>query len=221
MMAFLLVAFIDLSADVWLRRGLEWDVPIMLAVHEWAAPWLDITMLAITELGQLIAFTLGAVGVVWLWQRMRRSLALALAISVLGAGLLNQLLKALFARPRPQLFVTIIDATNYSFPSGHTMVSVGFFGFVAVLLWHSGKWALAMVSLLIPLLVALSRVYLGVHYPSDVLGALAVAWVWVGVVWSVYEHWPWRTPATAQEQMLAQQIEQPQAMIEGSNRTRG
>jgi undecaprenyl-diphosphatase len=92
------------------------------------------------------------------------------------------LLKLLFARPRPNVFPPLTLETSFSFPSGHTMAAVAFYGLIAILLWrdHHYGWAL-LPGLWVPL-VALSRIYLGVHYPSDVLASLAVGTIWLALI---------------------------------------
>ena len=105
-------------------------------------------------------------------------------ISAGGAALLGELIKLVVARPRPHLFPHAVHAGGYSFPSGHA-TNVCAFALVAVILaWQiSGRWmhsALIGVLLVVyVLLVGLSRIVLGVHYPSDVIGGyfLAVGWV--------------------------------------------
>jgi membrane-associated phospholipid phosphatase len=97
--------------------------------------------------------------------------------------LLNSLLKLLFARPRPNVFPPLMAETSYSFPSGHTMSAVAVYGLLALLLWQRGQYAWALLPGLWVPLVALSRVYLGVHYPSDVLASLALGTIWLVIVW--------------------------------------
>jgi len=92
-----------------------------------------------------------------------------------GATALNTALKLLLSRPRPSLFTPLVSASGFSFPSGHVTASVATFGFLAVLLWREKRFGWAIASLVLVPLVALSRIYLGVHYPSDVLGSLIFA----------------------------------------------
>jgi membrane-associated phospholipid phosphatase len=178
--------FIDLAGDVWLREGFAWDVPLIVAIHAYSAPWLDGVMLGITHLGTYGA-SLAAVGVsVWMWRRHDRMHIWALWVSFGGAVVANAALKLLFARPRPTFFPPLMVETDYSFPSGHVIAATALYGFLALLLWHNRQRLYALlVALPIPL-VALSRVYLGVHYPSDVLGAFAVGILWLALVWVIY-----------------------------------
>jgi len=174
--------FLKLADDVWFREGFSWDAPIMLAIHQYSQPWLDTLFIGITNsAGKYIPlFLLGAL--VLLWIKHKKIEIVSLIVSLVGAIIINGALKILFARPRPAIFPPITVEYSYSFPSGHTMTAMAFYGFVAILLWqwHRRIWALAFGGWV--LLVALSRVYLGVHYPSDVLGALAVGALWLIIV---------------------------------------
>jgi undecaprenyl-diphosphatase len=114
--------------------------------------------------------------------------ALLVVVTIAGAWLLDIGLKLLFARARPEPFYDYYPApSSYSFPSGHALFSVCFFGGLAVLLAHRlnsrvaqvGLWVLATVIIL---LIGSSRVYLGVHYPTDVVGGYAVGLAWVTAV---------------------------------------
>ena len=114
--------------------------------------------------------------------------ALLVVVTLAGAWLLDTGLKLLFARARPVPFYDYYPApSSYSFPSGHALFSVCFFGGLAVLLSHRVNsrtvqtvvWFLAAVIIL---LIGSSRVYLGVHYPTDVVGGYAVGLAWVTAV---------------------------------------
>ena len=90
------------------------------------------------------------------------------------SGALNQILKRIVQRPRPTEF-RLIDESGYSFPSGHSMVSVAFYGFILYLVIKNVKnkyfkYIASLVIILLMVLIPISRVYLGVHYPSDVIG---------------------------------------------------
>jgi undecaprenyl-diphosphatase len=114
--------------------------------------------------------------------------ALLVVVAIAGAWLLDTGLKLFFARTRPDPFYDYYPApSSYSFPSGHALFAVCFFGGLAVLLTHRlnsrgvqvAVWLLAAVIIL---LIGSSRVYLGVHYPTDVVGGYAVGLAWVTAV---------------------------------------
>jgi len=104
---------------------------------------------------------------------------LSICINLVVVTILNQLLKRLLQRPRPTEF-RIIEETGYSFPSGHSMVSMAFYGYLIYLIYRFVKnkylkWiSIVLLSLLI-CLIGISRIYLGVHYTSDVLGGFLIS----------------------------------------------
>lgn len=180
--AILMSIFLELAGDVWLNEGFAWDAPLMLAIHHYSRPWLDVLFMAITQTGGVLLVIPVAGLVAWLWRRQQRLNALVVSISLGGAVVINNALKFLFARPRPAVFPPLTVETSFSFPSGHTMAAVAFYGLLAVLLWRKRHFWWAMLATGWAVLVSFSRIYLGVHYPSDVLAALAVGLLWLGLV---------------------------------------
>ena len=136
-----------------------------------------------TPLGVLaMAAVLGA----WLWRRRERYWLAALVLTVPVGMALNLLLKYLFQRERPQFDEPLLTLATYSFPSGHASAAALFYGFLlAYLVRSTGRkrwWAIgALLAGLMVLLVAASRVYLGAHYLSDVLAAIAEGWMWLTI----------------------------------------
>jgi undecaprenyl-diphosphatase len=114
--------------------------------------------------------------------------ALLVVVTIAGAWLLDTGLKLLFGRARPEPFYDYYSApSSFSFPSGHALFAVCFFGGLAVLFTHRlngrvAQVAVWLVAAVIILLVGSSRVYLGVHYPTDVVGGYAVGLAWVTAV---------------------------------------
>ncbi|GAC1464461.1 MAG: hypothetical protein PVSMB7_07490 [Chloroflexota bacterium] len=107
--------------------------------------------------------------------------------AVLGGELLNLVAKDLIARPRPHLFAGALSASGYSFPSGHAMGSMVFFGALIQLSWALTQRravfaVVAAVSVLLTGLIGLSRVVLGVHYPTDVAAGYALGLAWLTCV---------------------------------------
>ncbi|AWB46311.1 phospholipid phosphatase [Paenibacillus sp. CAA11] len=117
----------------------------------------------------------------------RRELIFLVGVCV-GSALLNGLLKAVFQRARPTIH-RIAEATGYSFPSGHSMAAFTLYGALAYLLWRHipallGRILLIAAALLLILGIGISRIYLGVHYPSDVLGGyLASGCLLAAAIW--------------------------------------
>ena len=160
---------------------LPFDAPLMMALREWAWGGAESAALLLADIGYRwgvvpvdIAIVLGLL----LFGRVRKGLFFAAAVG--GAALLNVAAKLLFARMRPELWETIVDESSFSFPSGHAMGSMTLALGVVVLLWDTRwRWPALLLGLLFALAVSASRVWLGVHYPSDILAAWAAAAAWV------------------------------------------
>ena len=187
--------FAVLAQAVVQGRTMGFDLAVRSAIHNWATPRFTEAMSAVTWLGSMtILLPLGAVLVWRLYTVGRPRAAALLAITVLGAQAFDQALKFGFQRPRPQVFFGLAQPATYSFPSGHTVSSCCFYGVLAAVLavgavspWR--KTLIWTTATTIALAVGFSRVYLGVHYPTDVLGGYAVAVVWVAIVRAAYEIW--------------------------------
>ena len=102
-----------------------------------------------------------------------------IAINLVVVFLLNRILKVTFARPRPDI-LRLVSEDGFSFPSGHSMVSMGFYGFLIYLIFKKVdnkkiKYPLMIILSALILLIGLSRIYLGVHYFTDVIGGFIIA----------------------------------------------
>jgi membrane protein DedA with SNARE-associated domain/membrane-associated phospholipid phosphatase len=151
---------------------------------------LTALMRAASFVGRPVTLLLLSLGLALLFVRQRKwSDALLVAFAVGGAEALNPLLKLLFARHRPGL----ADLATWSFPSGHATGSMAFFGLLAYLALRGGPlWrrVLAVTGAVVAVLwIGMSRVYLGEHYPTDVLGGWAVGLVWLASVVTAVETW--------------------------------
>jgi undecaprenyl-diphosphatase len=148
--------------------------------------WLEVVVRDITALGGLAVLTiitLAACGYL-LFQRRTR-LALFILLSVSGGSLLNTLLKGFIERPRPDIVTHATAAGMSSFPSGHTMMAAIVFLTLGALLAHASESRAIKIyilgwSLLLAALVGLSRIYLGVHWPTDIIAG----WI-AGAVWAL------------------------------------
>jgi undecaprenyl-diphosphatase len=172
---------------------LNLTLPIDEATLRWIGalrrPWLTEGMLLLTFIGNgLIEFPLALLIAYLLWRLRRPRCSRRFVYTALSAELLYLIAKASFARDRPRVIERLADAGWHSYPSGHSMLAPVIYGFGLILLAESVRSRGARFSLLalawtLPPLIALSRVYLGVHYPSDVIGALFLGTGWV-VLWS-------------------------------------
>lgn len=186
-----LVTFGDLAEDVWSRQGgIGWDEPILRYVHAHATPERDAVMEFITVLGFEGVVAMVCVVFVALLVVRRRGNALFWALALGGAGALNKGAKLLFRRDRPELWMSPAPEHTYSFPSGHAMGSMAFVAALAVLAWPTRwRWWAIVLGGLFTLLVGFSRVYLGVHFPSDVVAGWSAALAWVlGLSQLAYGH---------------------------------
>ena len=173
--------FVNVAEDIWESGGFIGDQPILEWLHAQQSPALDQLALGFTRAGGPIVMSVLGLGIVgWLWWRQQTTAAWFFGLSVGGAMVLNVLAKLLFGRARPALWESIAPAKFYSFPSGHAMGSAALAAALAFLVWRTRwRWPVIGLGTLFALGVGLSRNYLGVHYPSDVLAGwfCSVGWV--------------------------------------------
>jgi undecaprenyl-diphosphatase len=154
-------------------------------------PEVALAMRDITALGGITVLTLVTLAaLVYLVLRRQRASALFLAVAVLGGQALSHLAKAGFSRPRPDLVPHAVDVATASFPSGHTMMaSVTYLTLAVMLARQEHGWSIrafyVVVAALLAMSVGVSRVYLGVHWPSDVLAGWTLGAAWALMVWLV------------------------------------
>ena len=172
----------ELAVGVQSEQGFVWDETLMLALHELSQPWLDKLFMAITRTGDILIVLPVLAMFVYLWRRSEKTTAVLLVASAVIFPLVGLAVKAQFGRPRPDIFPPLVVEHSYSFPSGHTLTAVGVYGFIAVLLWQRGHRWLATLSGIWVFMIALSRVYLGAHYPSDVLASLALGTIMLIII---------------------------------------
>jgi len=183
-----LVLFAWLGREILEGEVLAFDERIRTLVHDLASPRLTTVMRAASLYGgPAVLVPAGLlVAVAFLVKGWRRG-ALLVIVTLAGTGLLNWLLKFSFARVRPASFFDYPLPGSPSFPSGHALYAASVFGGLAVLLTARIRnlllqVAIWFVAISLFLLVGLSRVYLGVHYPSDVLAGYAIGVIWVTAV---------------------------------------
>ena len=133
---------------------------------------LTIVMTNITNFAR--AYSLIAITILLFFVIKNKKIPLMIAINLVGVFLTSQIFKFIFRRARPDV-LTLVSASGYSYPSGHTMVSTAYFAFITYLLCKKvkrkiDKIALIIFSVVMILLIGFSRIYLGVHYLSDVIG---------------------------------------------------
>ncbi|MGB2900942.1 MAG: phosphatase PAP2 family protein [Candidatus Acidiferrum sp.] len=189
----LLIAATALFAFGWLAEEMlegdtqKFDEFVRDAVHRHAAPWVTWFMQGFSFLGSVAVVTTLCVLAIaaFLYFRQVRIAAL-LAMTMIGMAVLDVTLKLAFHRPRPVGYFGPTP-TTYSFPSGHAMGSVCFYGVLAAILaarasGRAAKWWIWTGAVLLIGMIGYSRIYLGVHYPSDVIAGYCAGAVWVVAV---------------------------------------
>ncbi|MEA1888478.1 MAG: phosphatase PAP2 family protein [Pseudomonadota bacterium] len=186
-----LLGFFKLTEEVIEGETLGFDQRVLLWFRNPAdlsdptgPAWLEVVMRDMTALGGVLILgllTIAACGYLWLSQRHK--LAIFVAISIPTGSLVNSLLKGFFERPRPNIVPHATDAALSSFPSGHAMMSTVVFLTLGALLSLSTndnriKIYILCWSILLTILVGISRLYLGVHWPTDILAGWLAGAVW-------------------------------------------
>jgi undecaprenyl-diphosphatase len=192
--AFVVWAFAELAEEVIEGESRRFDRAVLLWINDHSPGWLDGPMLFATALGYYwVVLPLLAVAVLAFYLKGWRLSAVLLVISTAGGVFLTTVLKAVFRRARPEVFDSDYTASFFSFPSGHATVAAGFYGALALILAYRlrgfARWAVATGGVLLVLLIGFSRLYLGVHYPTDVLAGYLAAPLWVISVGAVYVVW--------------------------------
>jgi membrane-associated phospholipid phosphatase len=169
-------------------HGLAWEVVLLARLHrhlptllDWVVvmlPWLGTNFVLIPVLGSACWY---------LWRKQRRpDLAIMVAVTTIGNYVIGMALKVVFERPRPALWVARGEYTGSSYPSGHAMAVTSVIGVIAVLLYEQRGTISPLIAWMILLIATCySRLYLGVHWPSDVVGGFLAGETWfVGMLWA-------------------------------------
>jgi undecaprenyl-diphosphatase len=181
-----------LAALVTSGSASQFDQTVRGAIHACASLRLTFAMRGLTHLGSSIFWV--PVGIFLAWRlaaRGQRQAAVLLALAALGGEAWQQGLKLLFRRPRPEAFFGLAEPETYSFPSGHSMASGCFYGSLAMIAAAQARsgarrraiWAGAAALIGV---VGFSRIYLGVHYPTDVLGGYLASLAWLAILQAVF-----------------------------------
>ena len=181
--------FAALVGEVHEKEVFPFDAPILTMLHAVATPALDHFFVLMTRLGYLWGVApLDVVVLMTLVLRRRFRDGLFFGIAVTGSAVLDIVAKNHFARLRPDLWLSITPESTYSFPSGHAMGSATFGVAVILLCWPTRwRWPVTIAGLVFVLLVGVSRVYLGVHYPSDILAGWAAAVAWTFGIYTLVD----------------------------------
>ncbi|KGP79028.1 MULTISPECIES: phosphatase PAP2 family protein [unclassified Paenibacillus] len=166
----------DDSLITWIQGMESQGMTRWMELFTWIGSGIPVVIIAILSMVVLYVFL-----------RHRREL-LFLGCVIAGSAILNTLLKLMFHRARPTIH-RIIEVSGYSFPSGHSMAAFSLYGGLAFLIWKHiptavGRVLMIIVSAMFILMIGMSRIYLGVHYPSDVVGGYFMSGCWLAVcIW--------------------------------------
>lgn len=165
---------------------LVFDTTIIHCVQSYVSDALTPIMIAITEIGYIyLIIPVMLVTLYFLFFKLKHFWEAVMLIASLGGGdLIKVIIKNIMQRERPT-FLQLVHESSFSFPSGHTMASTTFWGMFAYIIWinlpnRKGlRMTVAILAPIIILLVGISRIYLGVHYPSDVIAGYAIGGAWL------------------------------------------
>ncbi|WP_151087685.1 phosphatase PAP2 family protein [Hymenobacter baengnokdamensis] len=176
------LVFIRLAREVWEGEGLPGDHFILEFLHAHSGHTQDKLALLLAQLGGPIGASVlaGSLMLGMGLAHQRRAFAF-FSLAVIGSEGLNIAAKYLVARARPDLWVSLTPLTSYSFPSGHSMAAAALSAALGFMLWRTRvRWLAVGLGCLWALVMGWSRLYLGVHYPSDVLAGWVGSVGWVG-----------------------------------------
>lgn len=185
--------FVTIAGKVREGETQAFDVAVLRYIETHHSPLLDKAMIEITFLGTgLIVVTIVLVSGMFLWLTKHKHSAVLLIVATTGGILLNGLLKASFDRPRPQVFEWGQHTVSSSFPSGHAMSAATVYMTVAYLAARLQRRRISRVLTLIAatiivVLIGVSRLYLGVHYPTDVAAGVIIGIAWAALCMAMLE----------------------------------
>lgn len=164
------------------------DLRIINLISHFRTPGINQFMLFITYLAKAEVITVAVIfSLIILFLLRKWSYFRSLLIFVLGGELFVWIIKNIIDRPRPPLTEALVAETSYSFPSGHSFVAIAFYGLITFFLFESlkKKWLKnisLILGIILVLLIGASRIYLGAHWPSDVLASFASGLAWLSII---------------------------------------
>ena len=175
------LTLVDQQLSAWVARNRSPSLTTFFIV---------VTSLGSTAAGVIIATVLG----IYLLLRKRKYWFVATVLTIAGGALLNRFLKLAFQRARPELDDPITTFAGYSFPSGHTMSATVVFGTLALFMFtrkenFRARLVVMGLALLVIVMVAFSRIYLGAHYLTDVVAAIAEGVAWISLSFTIVSVW--------------------------------
>lgn len=194
---FFIISFILIANEMSKNKLAAFDNQVIGVVQSRISPVLTDVMLTFTFLGSVKWLTFAVLaGTLFLFIKRKWSLGIFFVLSSGVGSLFNVLLKNIFKRQRPDLH-RLITENSYSFPSGHSMGSFIFYGAIAYIILHyahkkGAKTFGVVLMVLFILFIGISRIYLGVHYPSDVVGGYAAGGAWLSICIIGFRYYEYR-----------------------------
>ena len=180
----ILIAFIVLAIRVRSGATLALDEATLKMINQWSSQGFDRTILFLTTLaGPILATTIGVLLFAFFLVQKKKLNSLYVVLTMLGTFLINTGLKLYFGRTRPALWPALVEEGSHSFPSGHSMISMAI-ALTVVILFYNSKFrrTIIVLGIVYVTIIGFTRLYLGVHYPSDVLGGWMASILWVSLV---------------------------------------
>jgi len=217
----ILMAIVGTAAFAWMASHVQrgstqaFDVAVLHWLGAHRTPFVDEAMLEITFLGTgLVVLVIVGIAALFLSLTQHKYSAWLLLASTAGGIVLNNVLKLGFARPRPQVLEWQAHALSSSFPSGHAMSAAVVYGTVAYLAarLQQRRWARVLTMLVAAIfivLICISRLYLGVHYPSDVIAGVLVGLAWAAFCMATLEgiqKYAGRRPQVAKDEVKEKRV---------------
>ena len=172
-----------LCTEVWEKEVFSFDRSFLLWIHQFANPQFDRIFLFFTALDDPpTVVTIFIITIAWLVMKRRYSDGIRFTIVCAGGVLTDRVMKLFFAKPRPELWHRLIPETSFSFPSGHAVGSMVVYGFIAYILakeMQQHKHIVYAAASLLIIAIGLSRLYLGVHYPTDIIAGYGIGFLWL------------------------------------------
>lgn len=190
-----LIGFSCMAILISKQKIVSFDSAVISFIQGLESPLLTDIMKFFTFIGSTVSVAVLAMGALFFLYIVlgHRSELILLIAAVLGSNLLFITLKLFFQRARPDLH-RLIEVSGYSFPSGHATNACTLYGILAFLLWRHiptrlGRTILVIISIIMILTIGISRIYLGVHYPSDIIGGYCISAFWLTVLIWFYQQY--------------------------------
>lgn len=179
------IAFLKLSTLLIKDQIQSFDVSVSAYIFSFESVSMTSIMKKITFFSnvEFAVFPVILITLYFLFIKPHRWYSIKVPVVAIGSISFNLILKRIFDRPRPFL-EHVVQASGLSFPSGHAMFSFSFYGLIIYIIWNSSinkyvKWAICTILSLLILMIGVSRVYLKVHFPSDVLAGFCAGFIWL------------------------------------------